>query len=138
MGGRVTADKPLLPVYKFPVTGCPGGYDEFVAHANSVAASCQIHWKHFRYFSWLNSVNFWNNQQTACYIFESTRSTSQFVLFYSEIPLSRTCQNGKIGQRQCRMAQPQPLRQEETAPVQVFHDSFFENFSSSPKITIQS
>jgi hypothetical protein len=48
MGGRVKADEQLLPVYKFPVNGCPGGIDEFMVHAQSVAASCQVHWKHYR------------------------------------------------------------------------------------------
>ena len=78
MGGRVPASDPLLPVHKVPVTGCPSGWDEFLVHAHSVAASAQIHWKHFK-----------------------------------------TCQNGKIGKRQCRMAQPQPLREDATGPVQV-------------------
>ncbi len=78
MGGHVLASEPLRPVFKFPVMGCPANYDDFVVHAHSVAASCQLHWQHFR-----------------------------------------TCQNGKVGIRQCRMAQPQTLRDLPTGPVQV-------------------
>ncbi len=47
MGGRVSADTPLVPAYKPDVMGCPGNLDDFMEHANSVAASCQLHWRHF-------------------------------------------------------------------------------------------
>jgi hypothetical protein len=78
MGGQVAATEALRPVFKFPVTGCPGTLDDFLVHAHSVAASCQVHYKHYK-----------------------------------------TCQSGKVGKRQCRMAQPQKLRDEPTGPVQV-------------------
>jgi hypothetical protein len=78
MGGRFSATDALKPVYQAPVEGCPGNLDNFLDHARHIAASAQIHWKHYK-----------------------------------------TCQNGKVGLRQCRMAQPQRLRRAETGPLQI-------------------